>query len=250
MLVLATPFGDNSNRFFQHIHIDSFCRENGVEFINPHLDIYARTFPRIECGGFTPNIFDRLMRFFPRLLDANGADDRAWILSRASRCRYVKGWGFRAYEEVVASRSYYRNIFTPTYADDLRLKIDELKRSGSVMSVHIRRGDYRRWQSGRYFYTDPQYVEIVRRALKTCENIGTILLFSNEDIEIEAFRSLGANVIVLKSAWHEEQWMMSLSDYIIGPPSTFSGWASYVGNVPLWHVADPTDSVKFTVCNG
>ena len=31
----------------------------------------------------------------------------------------------------------------------------------------------------------------------------------------------------------EDQWMMSQCDYLMGPPSTFSAWASFMGKVPI-----------------
>ncbi|MBP5722772.1 MAG: hypothetical protein J6X18_04245 [Bacteroidales bacterium] len=61
------------------------------------------------------------------------------------------------------------------------------------------------------------------------------LMFSNEDLN-DSFDSF--NVIYSKEQWYVDQYIMSLCDYIIGPPSSFSGWASYMGDVPLYQIRD------------
>lgn len=38
---------------------------------------------------------------------------------------------------------------------------------------------------------------------------------------------------------------MSQCDYLIGPPSTFTGWASYIGNVPLKYIE--SKNIDFTL---
>ena len=36
-------------------------------------------------------------------------------------------------------------------------------------------------------------------------------------------------------------------DYIVGPPSTFSTWASFYGNVPIYRITDP--SAEFSIAD-
>jgi hypothetical protein len=36
----------------------------------------------------------------------------------------------------------------------------------------------------------------------------------------------------------EDMYALAGCDYIIGPPSTFSMWASFIGKVPLFHLHD------------
>ena len=47
LIVLKAPFGGLSNRLFQHVHFDSFCRENGRRFINPFMDSFWLRFPKV-----------------------------------------------------------------------------------------------------------------------------------------------------------------------------------------------------------
>lgn len=44
----------------------------------------------------------------------------------------------------------------------------------------------------------------------------------------------------------DDQTLMSQCDYIIGPPSTFSTWASFMGKVPLLHLYSAGQKVKLS----
>lgn len=121
---------------------------------------------------------------------------------------------------------------------------------GKILSVHIRRGDYRRWQGGKYYFEDSVYLECIQRTLDVSPDIQKIMLFSNESIDIGRYKNIGVNVVYSQGAWYEDQWKMAQSDLIVGPPSTFSLWASFVGKVPIWHVEESKSDVKFKVSNG
>ena len=55
---------------------------------------------------------------------------------------------------------------------------------------------------------------------------------SDEKIDMADFSGFDCYQIPL-SLDIEDLYALSLCDYIIGPPSTFSMWASFYGNVPL-----------------
>ena len=49
-----------------------------------------------------------------------------------------------------------------------------------------------------------------------------------------------------------DHYLMSRCDYIVGPPSTFSMWASYIGKAKYCHIRSGTDAItadSFTVCD-
>ena len=41
-----------------------------------------------------------------------------------------------------------------------------------------------------------------------------------------------------------DQWLMSQCDYLVGPPSTFTTWASFMGKVPLLHIMGKDQKVQ------
>lgn len=47
-------------------------------------------------------------------------------------------------------------------------------------------------------------------------------------------------------------YLLARCDYIIDPPSTYTMWASFYGNVPLYMITDPTQSIlldSFQTCH-
>lgn len=58
-------------------------------------------------------------------------------------------------------------------------------------------------------------------------------MFSNEKIDIKKYYESLGNVNILISTGTtevEDVGILSKMDYIVGPPSTFNGWASFIGN--------------------
>ena len=57
------------------------------------------------------------------------------------------------------------------------------------------------------------------------------VVFSDETIDESHFEGLPC--YFAHGSAVEDQWLMSQCDYLMGPPSTFSAWASFMGKVPL-----------------
>jgi len=122
-----------------------------------------------------------------------------------------------------------------------------------VVGVHIRRGDYKYWENGKYYFTDDIYqmyinnisYELNKRSNKRIK----FFLFSNENINIERTE----DTIISTYDWYIDQLIMSKCDYLIGPPSTFTLWASYIGKVKYYHIKDETGNINvndFSYCIG
>jgi hypothetical protein len=106
-----------------------------------------------------------------------------------------------------------------------------------VVGVHRRRGDYAGWHGGRYLYTDAEYAATMRGVAELLGPGVGFMICSNEDWEADSFGDLQ----VAPGPGHPVQDLEALAqcDFIIGPPSTFSAWASFMGEVPRYQIADP-----------
>ena len=62
------------------------------------------------------------------------------------------------------------------------------------------------------------------------------MICCNETIEIDLNDIQGKIIICDSNSDVVDLCMMSMSDLIIGPPSSFSGWASFIGHVPKFYV--------------
>lgn len=98
-----------------------------------------------------------------------------------------------------------------------------------TVGVHMRRGDYRSFNDGKWFYTDKQYADWMKKLTKSKEDV-KFFLFSNEKVNLEYYLSNGLNVVALNGNAVEDLYCLSQCDYIMGPPSTYSWWAAMYGN--------------------
>jgi hypothetical protein len=109
-----------------------------------------------------------------------------------------------------------------------------------VLGVHVRRGDYRTYAGGRLLFGDPEYAVLVRGLL---ERLGKrdagVMVCSNEPVDLAAYA--GLNAFAGPGGAYEDLCALSMTDMLVGPPSTFSGWASFVGGIPKIEVLSATD---------
>lgn len=102
------------------------------------------------------------------------------------------------------------------------------KKDSILIGVHCRRTDYKYWQEGRYYYEFAQYANCCKAIEKFLDERVTFLICSDENIDLNAFEGLDVFKLSNCSSTHD-LYALSLCDYIIGPPSTFSTWAALIG---------------------
>ncbi|WP_432631472.1 alpha-1,2-fucosyltransferase [Brachyspira sp.] len=123
---------------------------------------------------------------------------------------------------------------------------EKFKNYDIKVGVHIRRGDYRGWNNGKYYYEDEVYNDKIEQFSNLFKDKKILfILFSNEDITLKPKH----DYIISKCDWYEDHYLLSLCDYIIGAPSTFTIWASFIGNVPLMHILNRDDKVDLNSFN-
>lgn len=101
-----------------------------------------------------------------------------------------------------------------------------------TVAVHYRRGDYKVWRNGQYYFSENEFI-MQMQSIK--EQLGDVLFLiaSNEKVTKELFANNGLEVKLICGTVIEDLCCMSMCDYIMGPPSTFSAWAGYIGNKKL-----------------
>ncbi|HET9853567.1 MAG TPA: alpha-1,2-fucosyltransferase, partial [Methylomirabilota bacterium] len=132
-----------------------------------------------------------------------------------------------------------RHYFRPRADDAERVAqlISRIRdRVDVLIGVHIRHGDYGQFMHGRYFFTIEQYAAAVERvrALWGTKRTG-VLICSNAQQPVDRFRqpAFASNGSVI-----QDVYALAACDYIVGPPSTFSQWASFYGRVPRYGFTD------------
>ena len=131
-----------------------------------------------------------------------------------------------------------KKIFRPK--DEIMQKaegmITQLKQvSDIVVGVHIRRGDYATWNDGRFFYELEDYHQFMLNVKKLYKDRNvSFFISSNEDFPLDIFNGCHCSRFGQEpSGAILDLYTLSLCDRIIGPFSSYSRWASFIGEVPL-----------------
>lgn len=98
-----------------------------------------------------------------------------------------------------------------------------------LIAVHMRRNDYRTWCDGKYFYEEEVFLNQMNAIFREYSNV-KFLIFTNEKVNFTNKQLEELPIYFMKGSTFEDLCTMSMCDYILGPPSTFSTWAGYIGN--------------------
>jgi hypothetical protein len=266
MIILATPYGQTSNKLFQFIHLDSFCRENNLVFSHVYMEEFKDVYPQIPITKpcFPQNIWLKLFsssRLLTKLFCLNLIDEQKIEqykkVFKESEHTFCYGFFFRSKETTLKYRNLYQKMFTPNF-DKISLDQTWLKRDfdqQKIVAIHIRRGDYKGFEGGRYYYSDQVYLSKMNEIQDILGHKPKFILFTNDaDLNLNEYLKQFSNQVSLsKNSVAVDHYLLSKTDYIIGPPSTFTLWASYIGEVKLYQIEDPTEKVdlsQFFINNG
>jgi len=102
-----------------------------------------------------------------------------------------------------------------------------------VVGVHIRHGDYQTFCNGIMYYTFAEYAQLMKTVAELFPGKRvSFLVCSNGTPPEEEFQGLrihpGPGHVV------GDVYALAACDYIVGPPSTYSEWASFYGQVPRY----------------
>lgn len=117
-------------------------------------------------------------------------------------------------------------------------KVDSLFRSlrlqfRIIIGIHIRRRDYANFHGGAYLFDDTVYKRYMK-AIQDWYGTRSICFFLSSDEKIDSAKFNEYELAHLEApAMIEDLYALSKCDYILGPPGTFSMWASFIGDVPL-----------------
>ena len=152
---------------------------------------------------------------------------------------FTKGWSTRTETRYLQQTlPELKRIFRPK--DEIMKKAEAMiaemrKTSDMVVGVHIRRGDYATWNDGRFFYSLEEYRQFMLRVkdLYKNENV-SFFISSNEVFSLDIFKGCKCQRFGQEpSGAILDLYTLSLCDCIIGPFSSYSRWASFIGEVPL-----------------
>jgi hypothetical protein len=269
MIVIADKPGQLGNMLFLFSHFIGRALESNLTISNPAFDDYADRFPATQkdlfCrfparqSRFAGQFFRRMLfsasNLAVRLLSKVGGNLgfvqaitlHDWVtpyaidapefieLARTRRMILVRGWLFRDVPSLRKHAPSIRKFFQPHETN--QRNIDELiararRNSDVLIGVHVRQGIIHFANTRKYFYSGQRYAEMMDEltAMFPGQRVSYLIcsdwpqdpgLFSRFDV------TFGTGDLV------EDMYAFARCDYLIGPPSTFTMWASFYGDVPL-----------------
>ncbi|WP_167856315.1 alpha-1,2-fucosyltransferase [Hymenobacter metallicola] len=281
MVILVKRTGQLGNRLFLFAHFLANAAEYGYELANPSFGGYAPFFEATATGNFgglpvrlhafRQSGLDRLLnlvqhprafgllqsasRLLPRraalLTDQAGQDydlnQPAYLAAARSGLVLAHGWQFRDKRNFARHGALLRQLFAPIETHRLAVAalLSALRQTADVVvGVHIRRGDYATYNNGAYYYDNATYARAMRAVQEQLPASRRVvfLLCSNEELNFADFA--GLRVHAATGHFVEDLYALAGCDYVVGPPSSYSMWASFYGQVPLLHLEQPNQDLR------
>ncbi|MDA7936839.1 hypothetical protein N9B79_00530 [bacterium] len=270
MIIIARNYGQLGNRLFLYGHFIAAAEEYGIELANPNFSEYAHLFPatasnlwcrypnlRTVCSSPRPwqrAALSKAVYAGTKTLSIAGLNQYPFRVirirgeetcdlggnefadaARGKRHILASGWLFRSEHLFQKHASVVRQHFALPETNQnsvARLLAGLRKDSDIVVGIHIRHGDYASFMNGRYFYSLQQYATIMRRIVEQLPGQRIkFLVCSNAVWEPSVFAGLD----ITPGTGHitEDMYALAETDLIFGPPSTYTGWASFYGVKPV-----------------
>lgn len=251
MKVICDAPGQTCNRLWSYVATISECIVKRKKMVIIFFDYTIEDFPNLLHCPFI---------YFPLY--------QKWLLERGNNWNRFKGLTWKATHNEFMDKVYYKlgfikgwhtrrdtkylqsakkkiiHIFTPRkeIITTGTLFIDTIRKNADiVIGVHIRRGDYRNWNEGRFYYELDQYIDFMRKVEKLFPSQKvSFFICSDEWFHVNEFTELALYRFENNqtSSAILDLYTLSMCDYIMGPYSTFSRWASFIGEKPLCFIKD------------
>ncbi len=243
MIIIAQTEPGYSNQLFQNAFALAYAKENERLFFNVTNDAWRKYYR--HRSPILLSIIKTISKYRYKIplkvakvlrlghVNLDSLDTMSQKMSDVSKYRiaFISGWFLRM--PLSKHRAYLKRAFSlrSKYVRHNALvnTVKRCKQNGYILvGVHARRGDYEAYEGGKYFYTWDFYLQKIKEmeTLLDGNNLVKFILFSNEKIPT-TFQL--ENLIISSEPWYIDHHLMSQCDYLLGPPSTFTIWAGFLG---------------------
>ena len=256
MRIICDAPGQTCNRLWTYVASIAMCVAEKKKMVILFFDWTIEDFPNLLHCPFI--YFPLWQKWY--LKRGNGWNNYKGLTWKAT---HNKGWGklfkflgcIKGWDTMDDTRyirqakDELKHIFRPRQeicqkAEDMIANIK--KEADVIVGVHIRHGDYKTFENGRYYYSLEEYHHFMLSIHELYKDKRiAFFISSNESFSVDIFT--GCNCFRFgkePSGDILDLYTLSLCDRIIGPWSTYSRWASFIGEVPLCCIKDKNQDIR------
>lgn len=243
-MIFVSDKGQMCNNLFQYIQLYSWGRENGRTTMSMRF-AYKYKYWHISSTRYHNLFFHLLGKFLAEwhvipTVDfdkVSSLQDGLDAISRTKHC-FVQGWNHIRLPQLV--EKYHGEIlqlfsFRKEVRDAAVLRMD--KSADIHIGVHIRRGDYKTFRNGVFFFNDKEFIAYINKtlALLPSDKKKSVYICTNDrEIDKAYFqKNISALVSFPDGNAGEDLCLLSECDYLVGPTSSYSLVATLYGKARL-----------------
>lgn len=245
MRIICDAPGQTCNRLWSYLASISECIVKKKKLMIIFYDWTIEDFPNLlNCSWIYFPLWQKW--YLERGNGWNNYKGLTWKATHSNRMDriykalgFVKGWNTRRDNQYIArTKKEIQYLYHPKkeITDKAEALIRKLHQEADmVIGVHIRRGDYATWNEGRFFFSLEDYHTFMLRIKQLYKEYSiAFFISSNEDFSLDIFKDCQCSRFDKEpSGAVLDLYTLSICDRIIGPFSSYSRWASFIGEVPL-----------------
>lgn len=257
-MIFVKGYGQMCNNILQYSHAYVWGKTNGVPVMSMRFSYRYRYFNVCDMPGHWLGTYLyaklliklKLIKCF--FLD-RPSDVTPEVLDELRRRKLVAvdGWYFRFPNLFLENKEEIKKMFAikPQYLNRIKPYMEKRKQKVDMaLAVHIRRGDYKTWMGGRYYFSDDVYIDHIRQFMMLFpeKKVAVFICTNDRKLDINKYKEeLEISEIYLPAGSEiEDLYVLSQCDYIIGVKSTFSLMASFYNDRPLYWIMDKDEPLQ------
>ena len=253
-MIFVKGYGQMCNNILQYAHAYVWGKENNVKVVSMRFAYKYRYFEvcNYKYHRWPVYLFAKMLiklQLIKCFFLDEPTDVTPDVLAELKRHRMVAidGWQFRFPELFMKYRTEIKDMFAfkSLVLNKIKSFLEEHAKADGAdvrLAVHIRRGDYKVWMGGKYFFNDDVYIEHIRQFLDNfpVKKVSVFICTNDRNLNVNCYReALGLKSIYCpKGNEAEDLCLLSQCDYIIGVKSTFSLMAAFYNNRPIYWIMD------------
>lgn len=249
-MIFVTDKGRMCNNILQYGHVYAWARAHGRRSISMRFSHKYQYFKicHLPWHNFFVYLVAKYAAKWKLIPTIDFSDAREEIMQQnanlllQSKNVLVTGWcvPFHDYfvkykHEILNLFAFEKHIVAKTEAFMGRKDNDEIR-----LGVHVRRGDYKTWHGGKYYFDDDVYVGYVKQfqTIMPDKKLTVYVCSNDPKVDKSVYNTTlpNAKIIFPSGGQEDDLCLLSKCDYLIGAPSTFSLVAAMYKDTPLYWI--------------